>query len=156
MEQSIARKTTAARSTPHARVFAPITEEVFQKATERGQSVYKRGAKSVRLDSGRRLVVLMRNGSSAIIPISEIPVRVIAEAPTSKLKNVEIGPMGDHIWFPQIDEGFNVAALLELSFGSTMRADSGRRGGAKKSPAKAAAARANGLKGGRRKQLVKA
>ena len=127
----------------------PITDDVLERAARRGSASLERGAASASVNAERHLVIVMRSGARATIPISSIPVPVIAKAPIAKLANVEVGPLGDHIWFPDLDEGYNVAMLLDREFGPTIRADSGRKGGLKKTTAKATAARANGAKGGR-------
>jgi hypothetical protein len=62
---------------------------------------------------------------------------------------VELSPAGWLIVFPALDADYSVAGLLREIFGFTAQQ---RRAGATKSPARAAASRANGKKGGRPKK----
>ena len=136
--------------------IAAITRKALDEASRRGRQACAHGAKSVRLE-GRKLVISMGNGAIASIDVASIPYRPIATAPPKKLKHVEVSGLGEYIWFPDIDEGYSVPALLELGFGPAIRSYLGKRGGKKSTAAKARAARANGRKGGRpRKKLAAA
>jgi hypothetical protein len=127
---------------------APITKAELEEARQRGEAAFARGAASAYLDGGR-LMLIMRNCALAGVDVSVIPCEAIARAPREKLQNVEVSPLGDYVWFPEVDEGFSVPALLDLSFGAAIRSRLGKLGGPKSSPAKVSAARANGKKGGR-------
>mgnify|MGYP002146897045 CR=1 FL=1 len=67
------------------------------------------------------------------------------------LADIEISPAGLGLHWPQLDADVYLPALLQGVFGSRtwMAAQLGSAGGQARSPAKAAAARANGRKGGR-------
>jgi hypothetical protein len=67
------------------------------------------------------------------------------------LADVEIAGAGHALHWPQLDADFTVPGLLMGVFGTRawMASEFARRAGQAKSPAKAAAARANGRKGGR-------
>ena len=105
-------------------------------------------------DSGRDVFNLtFRNGGSMAIPRRMVPG--LDRATTSVLESVSISPAGDALSWRSIDVDVYVPGLIERTFGTRLlAAASGRRGGRRKSKAKAAAARANGAKGGRpRKRL---
>lgn len=72
-------------------------------------------------------------------------------AKPADLKEIEISPSGFGLHFPRIDADLYIPGLLEGFFGSRrwMAAQLGSRGGQARSGAKAEAARANGLLGGR-------
>jgi hypothetical protein len=75
----------------------------------------------------------------------------LEHAKASDLEEIELSPSGFGIHFPRLDADFYVPALLEGFLGSRkwMAARMGEAGGRSRSRAKKAAARANGLKGGR-------
>jgi hypothetical protein len=79
----------------------------------------------------------------------------LAEASPGAVAEIEILGPGTGLRWPRLDVAHYVPGLLDGVFGTRkwMR-ELGRRGGAVSTPQKAAAARANGLKGGRpRKSL---
>jgi Protein of unknown function (DUF2442) len=82
----------------------------------------------------------------------------LEHAKPSELTEIEISPSGFGIHFPRLDADFYVPALLEGFLGSRkwMAARMGEAGGRSRSRTKKAAARANGLKGGRprRKEIA--
>ncbi|PWT82035.1 MAG: DUF2442 domain-containing protein [Blastocatellia bacterium] len=89
-----------------------------------------------------------RSGGSMAIPRRLIPG--LDQATNSALESVSISPAGDALSWRSIDVDVYVPGLIERTFGSRLlAAASGRRGGRRKSKAKAAAARMNGAKGGR-------
>jgi hypothetical protein len=105
-------------------------------------------------DSGRDVLNLtFRSGGSMAIPRRMVPG--LDRATTSVLQSVSISPAGDALSWRSVDVDVYVPGLIERTFGTRLfAAASGRRGGRRKSKAKAAAARANGAKGGRpRKRL---
>ena len=101
---------------------------------------YDRGADAVRL--------VFRSGGSMTIPRRLIPG--LEDQPASALESVSVSPAGDALLWPSVDADVYVPGLVERAFGHRLFASaSGRRGGRRKSKAKAAAARLNGAKGGR-------
>ena len=88
-----------------------------------------------------------------MIPRQIIPR--LKEAPTSSLEPISVSPAGDALSWPSLDVDVYVPGLVERAFGTRLFATAtGRRGGRRRSKAKAAAARTNGAKGGRpRKRL---
>lgn len=87
------------------------------------------------------------------IPREMIPG--LERASASKLKAIFVSPAGDALSWPSLDVDVYVPGLVERAFGNRLfAAATGRRGGRRRSKAKAAAAKANGVKGGRpRKRL---
>jgi uncharacterized protein DUF2442 len=105
-------------------------------------------------DSGRDAFNLtFRSGGSMAIPRRMVPG--LDRATTAVLQSVSISPAGDALSWRSVDVDVYVPGLVVRTFGTRLlAAASGRRGGRRKSKAKAAAARANGAKGGRpRKRL---
>lgn len=108
-------------------------------------------AKAARFDVRRNVVVVeLVNGSSFAFP-PEL-AQGLAGASAADLSVIEVSPMGTGLHWPRLDADLTVSGLLAGVFGSRtwMRAHAARAGSVK-SPAKAAAARANGAKGGRPK-----
>ena len=77
-------------------------------------------------------------------------------ASASKLHPIVVSPAGDALSWPSLNGDVYVPGLVERAFGTRLfAASTGRRGARRRSRVKAAAARANGAKGGRpRKRLV--
>jgi Protein of unknown function (DUF2442) len=105
--------------------------------------------------SGRVVVEL-----SSKIAVSFRPgdAQGLEDAKAADLAEIELSPSGFGIHFPRLDADLYVPALLEGFLGSRkwMAARMGEAGGKSRSRAKKAAARANGLKGGRprRKEIA--
>ena len=94
-----------------------------------------------------------RGGGAMMIPRKVIPG--LGTASVAKLAAIVVSPAGDALSWPSLDVDVYVPGLVERAFGSRLfAAATGRRGGRRRSKAKAAAAKANGAKGGRpRKRL---
>jgi hypothetical protein len=92
-------------------------------------------------------------GGSMAIPRKSVPG--LQRASASKIGSIVVSPAGDALSWPSLDVDVYVPGLVERAFGSRLfAAATGRRGGRTRSKAKAAAAKANGAKGGRpRKRL---
>lgn len=119
-----------ARGARRRRVTARAISAVFDK--EHGRIV-------VELSTG--LMIAFRPGDA----------QGLEGAGPMDLKQIEISRSGFGLHFPRIDVDLYIPALLEGFFGSRrwMAAQLGSRGGQATSTAKAEAARANGLLGGR-------
>ena len=105
-------------------------------------------------DSLRDTVNLtFRSGGSMTIPRRLIPG--LDRVPRSARGAISVSPAGDALFWPSVDVDVFVPGLVERAFGTRLfAAATGRRGGRRRSKAKAAAARMNGAKGGRpRKRL---
>ncbi|HEV2362796.1 MAG TPA: DUF2442 domain-containing protein [Caulobacteraceae bacterium] len=113
-------------------------------------------AKSARYDraSGRVLVDLS-NGCAFAFPARRL--QGLERASDADLARVEVLGAGAGLHWESLDADFSLAGLLMGAFGTRawMR-EQARRGGAARSPAKAAAARVNGRKGGRPKRTAPA
>ena len=124
----------------------------FLEATRRGaeRRTSEPTAVGARYDRRRdRVIVGLSNGVELAFPpgIAE----GLEQATASQLNDIEISPSGFGIHFPKLDADLYLPALLQGVFGSKqwMAAQLGAIGGAARSAVKAAAARANGKRGGR-------
>jgi len=128
-----------------------ITEQEFQAATLRGEYVRRRGY-AVRADYDsrqNRLVVDLNTGVTIMVPVHLI--EELSDADANDLTEIEISPAGTALHWPHIDADVYVPSLMQGIYGTKrwMAAQLGAAGGRATSPAKSAAARANGAKGGR-------
>jgi hypothetical protein len=128
-----------------------LTTEQFEAAKARGDA-RMRGprAESAHYDAERdRVIVRLTTGVE--IGFAPRDVEGLQDASADDLKAVEVEAFGLGIHFPTIDADLYVPALLEGMLGSTrwMAARLGAAGGRTRSPAKAAASRENGRRGGR-------
>ena len=108
-------------------------------------------ARAARFDARKRLIVVeLINGSSFAFPPTL--AQGLADASSADLSVIEVTPMGSGLHWPNLNADLTVEGLLAGVFGSRnwMRSHAARAGSVR-SPAKAAAARANGAKGGRPK-----
>ena len=107
-------------------------------------------------DAGRDSVNLtFRSGGSMSIPRRIIPG--LDRAPASALHSISVSPAGDALSWRSIDVDVYVPGLVERAFGTRLFAvATGRRGGRRRSKAKAAAAKLNGAKGGRPRKPLSA
>jgi Protein of unknown function (DUF2442) len=101
-----------------------------------------------------RVVVDLTNGCSFAFPARSL--QGLARASDAELAEVEILGSGHGLHWAALDADFTVPGLLMGVFGTRawMASELARRAGQAKSPAKAAAARANGRKGGRPRRRV--
>lgn len=98
-----------------------------------------------------RVIVDLTNGCAFAFPARA--VEGLAEASDESLAQVEVLGAGYGLHWEALDADLSVPSLLMGIFGTRawMAREQARRAGAATSPAKAAAARANGRKGGRPK-----
>ena len=132
-----------------------ITDEEMQRAEAAMEAKRAQGhATAARYDaSSERLIVSIHNGIEMAIPVRLI--EELSDADQADLAEIEITPAGLGLHWPRLDADVYVPGLLSGVFGSRqwMAAQLGAQGGRTSTPAKAAAARSNGAKGGRpRKQ----
>lgn len=114
-------------------------------------------AVSARYDRRRARVVIRLNTGLEVT----FPARLgegLAGASPDDLADIEISPSGLGLHWPRLDADLYVPGLLQGVFGSKawMARELGAIGGSSRSAAKAAAARANGRKGGRPRKVVNA
>ncbi len=95
-----------------------------------------------------RIVIELSNGASFAFPPRL--VQRLENATPEQLAEVQVAGAGFGLHWPSLNEDLYVPALLSGIFGTkTWMRELARRAGQSTSPAKAAAARANGAKGGR-------
>ncbi|MDR3101452.1 MAG: DUF2442 domain-containing protein [Paraburkholderia sp.] len=128
-----------------------ISREQFEAATRAAQeSPVVVAARYSRTQ--RKLEVAFANGVSIAVPIALIQdFQMLEKPPTAaQLSELEIWGGGQSVYFPRLDLLVWAPGLLQGVYGSRAWMRELARGmGSVTSPAKAAAARANGRKGGR-------
>ena len=83
-----------------------------------------------------------------MVPRKKVPG--FAKATPRGLMDLAITPGGEGLWSDSVDDGVLLEQMLALAVGEmTLGTIGARINAAKKSPARAAASRANGAKGGR-------
>lgn len=132
-----------------------ISDQEFQAAIQRGEELRQNGyVVSAEYDTRQnRLVVGLSSGVIIMVPVHLM--QALQEADPAVLSEVEIAPSGLALHWPSLDADVYVPSLMQGVFGTKrwMAAQLGTAGGRVSTPAKAAAARENGAKGGRpRKQ----
>jgi len=125
-----------------------LTDAQIEAANERGRIARETEprAASARYDrKAKRIVVELTSGATFAFPPRL--AQKLCDASADELAEIEVSPGGYGLHWPRIDEDFSVPGLVNGLFGTAkwMAARAGRA----TSPAKAAAARANGAKGGR-------
>lgn len=128
--------------------MADLTDARIDAALERGRlaSVHEPRAAAVRYDGDlARVMVDLTNGCSFAFPARL--AQGLEAATEEQLAQVEILGAGSGLHWEALDVDLSIPGLLAGLFG--IWAHMARRAGQAKSPTKAAAARANGAKGGR-------
>jgi hypothetical protein len=132
--------------------------ERYSQARARGQSRVADPSSVVdaRYDSDADAIDLKFSGGGSM----SIPRRIVPgleRAAESKIEAIVVSPAGDALSWPSLDIDIYIPGLVERAFGTRLfAASSGRRGGRRRSKAKAAAAKVNGAKGGRPRKSVTA
>lgn len=124
-----------------------IPDAEIDAALERGSQLSDEPrAETARYDRrSKRIVVELRNGCVFAFPPHL--AQGLENATADQLSSVEILGAGYGLHWEELDVDFTVPGLMAGIFGT--KAYMARRAGQSKSPAKAAAARINGAKGGR-------
>lgn len=121
-----------------------VTKESIAAARAAGEKVGPVAVSARYRPTLRKLEIAYGNGVTLAIPVSLI--EGLEHASAAELSEIEISPAGWGLHFPALDADVYVPALLEGIYGSRAWM---RRLGSARSPAKAAASRENGKKGGR-------
>ena len=132
--------------------MAKLTDAEFEAAEARGRKILETEprALSARYDRrSDRVVIDLVNGCTYAFPVQF--VQDLQGANHDDLAKIEVDGLGLNLHWPALDVDLYVPALVGGIFGTRdwMAKELARRAGQVKSPAKAAAARANGSKGGR-------
>jgi hypothetical protein len=136
-----------------------ISDAAIQQAEARMRKRLASGPHAVAARYDRRVsrvMVTLSNGLELAIPPHM--AEGLADAKPADLAIIEITPAGLGLHWPKLDADLYLPALLEGVFGSPrwMAGLLGKSGGLARTDAKAAAARANGRKGGRPRKLATA
>ena len=131
--------------------MAQLTDLEIEAALRRGEVArkFEPRAQSARYDkASRRIAVELTNGCAFVFPPSA--AQGLEDATPAQLAQVEILGAGSGLHWEELDVDLSVPALLAGVFGT--RSWQASRAGSTRSEAKSAAARANGVKGGRPKK----
>lgn len=132
--------------------MANPTEAEFEVAEARGRKMLETEPRAISARYDRktgRVVVDLVNGCTYAFPVQL--VQDLQGASHDDLADIQVDGLGFNLHWPALDADLYVPSLVAGIFGTRdwMAKELARRAGQAKSPAKAAAARANGLKGGR-------
>ena len=132
--------------------MAQLTEAEFEAAEARGKAMLETEPRAVSARYDRktgRVTVELVNGCTYMFPTHL--VQDLVDASPDDLKSIIVDGVGFNLHWPRLDADLYVPALVAGVFGTRdwMRKALARQAGSTTSPAKAAAARENGRKGGR-------
>lgn len=135
--------------------MAQLSDEAFNAATRRGEERSRTDPQAVaaRYDAETgRVLVELANGCMYIFP-SEMAQELHGAEPAD-LAEIRIDGAGFNLHWPRLDADLSVPATVAGVFGTKawMAKQWAQAAGKTSTPAKAAAARANGAKGGRPKK----
>ena len=135
-----------------------ISERDLEQAERRMDALRQAGhAVSARYDRRRsRVVVALNTGIELTFP-SQM-AQGLAGASPDDLADIEISGAGLGLHWPKLDADLYIPALMQGVFGSKtwMARELGTQGGRSRTPAKIAASRRNGQKGGRPRKAATA
>ena len=137
--------------TPEAEILAQLPAARARESRARRTG---RRAVAVRYDAeAGRVMLELSNGYVLGFPVAAVPE--LAQASPEQLAAVELSPGGGGLHWDTLDVDLSVPGLLLASLDpSQQRRELARLAGRVTSDAKAAAARTNGTKGGRPRQVV--
>src|SRR5271165_6946570 len=137
--------------------MAALTEEQLRRAEARGLGMLEARATAAHYDpTTGRAVIELANGCAYAFPAQR--VQDLQGASDEDLAVVEVDGAGFNLHWPKLDVDLYVPALVAGVFGTRawIARELARVAGRVRSPAKAAAARSNGAKGGRPRKSAKA
>ena len=129
-----------------------LTDDQLKRAETRGRQALETEPRAIKAQYDAiagRIVVDLANGCAYAFPTER--VQELHGASADDLAHVVVDGAGFNLHWPQLDVDLFVPALVSGIFGTRawMAGELARIAGRTKSPIKAAAARANGAKGGR-------
>jgi hypothetical protein len=128
-----------------------ISREDYARATRAGRLAERsepRAASATYSARNAALEIVLRNGAMLTLPVRLIPW--LRDVAPQILRDVEVLGRGGGLHWEALDLDLSVPALVASALeGPHWMAELGRSGGRRSSPAKVAAARRNGAKGGR-------
>lgn len=127
-------------------------DALFEAAVKRGEERRKTDpfAASINFNPERReYFIRLVSGESFGIPVAKIPE--LANATADQLMEAELFAQGEGIRWEALDLDLSTLTLVTRAFGDVIRRAIGKKAGSARTEAKAAAAQANGAKGGRPK-----
>jgi hypothetical protein len=132
--------------------MADLTDDQLRRAEAVGREILQTEPRAIAAHfdtAAGRVVVDLVNGCAYAFP-AEL-VQELRGASSDDLASVEVDGLGFNLHWPNLDVDLYVPALVSGIFGtrSWMASELARLAGRTKSPTKAAAARTNGVKGGR-------
>lgn len=131
------------------------SDKQIEAATARGDEMLEREprAAAARFDSGSgRVLVDLTNGCTFAFPARK--VQGLEDASDAEIAEVELLGVGFALHWETRDVDISLGGLMNGIFGTrTWMSELARRAGSVSTPAKAAAARANGAKGGRPRKM---
>lgn len=128
----------------------------FEEATRRAAQADLREPRAAhaRYDKNAKCIVVTLT-TGVLVSFPPRLLQGLAGASSADLSEVAVSPRGTSLHWEQLDADFSVSGLIAGVFGTrAWMADVGRKGGSVSSVAKAAAARANGQKGGRPRKIA--
>ncbi len=131
-----------------------IDDATYLKATEQGRRLIMRSplATAARYAAGR-VHVELNNGCAFVFPVEQ--TQGLAGAKVADLRTIEIQASGLGLYWPNLDTDLYVPSLVKGVLGTKQwMTHIGAAGGAVKTKAKSAAARANGKMGGRPRKVL--
>ncbi|MDQ3812369.1 MAG: DUF2442 domain-containing protein [Armatimonadota bacterium] len=135
--------------------YQPITDEELERLEHETQ---ERDKTEPRLKTARydrktgRLMLEMQGGARVSVPARSLSA--LADASDEELADLRIVSRGSALHWKSLDVQMTTIALLQLIFRVRTISDVTRRAGSVTSPAKTAAARENGKKGGRPRKVA--
>ena len=130
-------------------------EQIRKETSQRNETEPRLNV--VRFDPGSQTFAMeFKSGADLKAPLSLFSC--FKNADPNKIANAKIVSHGSAVHWDELDVQMTTVSIINQVFGIKSLAENARKAGRKTSPAKTAAARANGAKGGRprKKPLMKA
>jgi hypothetical protein len=124
-------------------------QEQLKESARLGEAEDERPASKISFSTGGKVVTIsFADGFALTFPSSVI--KELRNARTSDILKGRLTAAGDAVHWDDLDAHYTVVGLLAGRFGTkAWMQEIGKKGGGRKTPAKANASRLNGMKGGR-------